>query len=205
MFLLRVPRIFARESSSSRHRARRPPAGAHHRPRRRTPGNSSSPSNAASRMRILFASFLSPALEPQPRRSLNSTVSANWPITIDLIRIKLSPHRPFATSMPVSKSPKCIREKRRQHLYRHRRLDLRAVARGVLSGEADAGEGAGLCRLEADLDRDQRHLLRLAEAGELSQMGARGARRLRVLAEGPALRHQPARAGGGRRFREAVL
>ena len=107
--------------------------------------------------------------------------------------------------MSVSKASEIIREKRRQHLYRRRRLDLRAMARRVLSGEADAGEGAVLCRLEADLDRDQRHLLRLAEAGELSQMGPRGAGRLRVLVEGSALRHQPARAGGGRRFREAVL
>src|SRR5712671_4714247 len=77
--------------------------------------------------------------------------------------------------------------------------------RGVLSGEADAGEGAGIRGVETDLDRDQRHLLRLAEAGELSQMGARGARWGRVLGEGAALRHQPPRAGGSRRFHKTVL
>src|SRR6266404_1552942 len=94
------------------------------------------------------------------------------------------------------------REKQRQHLYRHRRLDLRAVARGVLSREADAGEGAVLRRVETDLDRDQRHLLRLAEAGEFSQMGARSAGRIRVLVEGTALRDESSCAGGGRRFRK---
>ena len=97
------------------------------------------------------------------------------------------------------------RKKQRQHLYRHRRLDLRAVARGVLSRKAHAGEGAVLRRVETDLDRDQRHLLRLAEAGEFSQMGARGARRIRVLVEGTALRDQPSCAGGSRRFRKTLL
>src|ERR1700733_656755 len=58
----------------------------------------------------------------------------------------------------------------REYLHRHRRLDLCAMARGVLSGEADAGQGAGIRGLQADLDRDQRHLLRLAEAGGFSQM-----------------------------------
>src|SRR3954470_3651641 len=97
------------------------------------------------------------------------------------------------------------REKQRQHLYRHRRLDLRAMARGVLSRQAHAGEGTVLRRVETDLNRDQRHLLRLAEAGEFSQMGARGARRIRVLIEGTALRDQPSRAGGSRRFRKTLL
>ncbi len=61
-----------------------------------------------------------------------------------------------------------------------------------------------LRRVEADLDRDQRHLLRLAETGELSQMGARGAGWIRVLVEGTALRDQPSCAGGGRRFRQSA-
>ena len=127
---------------------------------------------------------------------------------IDLIRlVARNSLLPFATRLQSrDQSPDVQpRQEIRPYLHRRRRLDLRAVARRVLSGEADAGEGAVICRLEADLDRDQRHLLRLAEAGELSQMGARGARRLCVLGEGTALRHQPPGAGGGRRFREAIL
>ena len=49
-------------------------------------------------------------------------------------------------------------------------------------------------------DRGQRHLLQLAEARHLRQVARRDARRLRVLAEGLALCHQPARAGRGRRI-----
>src|SRR3954471_19230403 len=52
------------------------------------------------------------------------------------------------------------KQEERQSVCRDRRLDLRAVARGVLSGEADARQGARLCGLETDLDRGQRHLLR---------------------------------------------
>ena len=115
------------------------------------------------------------------------------------------PPSPFFCEPSREQAFEIVREKQRQHLYRHRRLDLRAVARGVLSGEADAGEGAVLRRVEADLDRDQRHLLRLAEAGELSQMGARSAGWLRVFVERAALRHQSPCAGGGRRFRETLL
>src|SRR5205809_4933713 len=66
-------------------------------------------------------------------------------------------------------------KKFRRNLHRGRRLDLCTVARGVLPREAGAGEGAGIRRVKTDLNRDQWHLLRLAEAGELSQMGARGA------------------------------
>src|SRR5437762_786783 len=76
---------------------------------------------------------------------------------------------------------------------------------GVLSGKTCAGERAFLRRVEADLDRDQRHLLRLAKTGEFSQMGARGAGWFCVLAEGTSFCHQPPRAGRGRRFRQTVL
>src|SRR6202789_4455124 len=93
----------------------------------------------------------------------------------------------------------------RPHLHRHRRLDVRAMARRVLSRKTCPGQRAAIRGFQAHLDRDQRHLLRFAKTGKLSQMGARGARRLCVLVERPALCHQPPRAGGGRRFREAVL
>ena len=142
------------------------------------------------------------------RQRLGAAGPANWPIPIDLIRLGRKTPPSFSDESTGEQGPQEGIEIRfqqiRQHLYRRRRLDLRAVARGVLSGEADAGEGAGIRRLEADLDRDQRHLLRLAEAGELSQMGARGAGRFRVLGEGAALRHQPPGAGGGRQFHQAV-
>ena len=40
----------------------------------------------------------------------------------------------------------------------------------VLSQRPAAGARARICGLETDLDRDQRHLLRVAEAGELHQV-----------------------------------
>ena len=78
------------------------------------------------------------------------------------------------------------------------------MARRVLSEGPAAREGAGLRQRAADLDRGQRHVLPLADAGDLPQMGERGAGRLRVLAQGPALRHQPPRAQGGRQLDQAV-
>src|ERR1700761_5779080 len=96
-------------------------------------------------------------------------------------------------------------EKIKPYLHWRRRLDLRAVARGVLSGKAGAGERAGIRGVEADFDRDQWHLLRLAEAGELSQMGTRGSRWLCVLAKRTALCDQSPGTGGGRGFRQTVL
>src|SRR5215204_6091544 len=127
-----------------------------------------------------------------------------WPIRSGLVNIARIP--PLISDEPSrEQASKIDRNKQRQHLYRHRRLDLRAVARGVLSRKAHAGEGAVLRRVEADLDRDQWHLLWFAEAREFSQMGARGAGRIRVLVEGSAVCDQSARAGGGRGFRKALL
>src|SRR6185436_4580688 len=94
-----------------------------------------------------------------------SRTATIWPIRSGLVNIARIP--PLISDEPSrEQASKIDRNKQRQHLYRHRRLDLRAVAQGVLSREAHAGEGAVLCRVEADFDRDQRHLLRLAEAGE---------------------------------------
>src|SRR5271156_4430379 len=45
----------------------------------------------------------------------------------------------------------------RPHLHRHWRLDVRAVARRVLSRKTCPGQRAAICRLQAHLDRDQRH------------------------------------------------
>ena len=56
---------------------------------------------------------------------------------------------------------------------RHRRLDLRALARAVLSEGAAAGAGARLCEPARHLDRDQRHLLSHPGARDLPQLGER--------------------------------
>ena len=57
---------------------------------------------------------------------------------------------------------------------------------------------------QAHRDRGQRHLLQHDEARDLREVARRDAGRLRVLAEGHALRDQPARARGGRRVDRAL-
>src|SRR4051794_36724236 len=117
------------------------------------------------------------ALEEPPRNSAELARS----VVVDYCPYRNTPS-PLATEL-VREQSSCTRLAIQEpHLYRHRRLDLPAMARRVLSGQAAAVERARICRLQADLDRDQRHLLRLAEAGELSQMGARGARRFHLFA-----------------------
>ena len=77
--------------------------------------------------------------------------------------------------------------------------------RGIVLSEGPAArEGTRLRRRAAHLDRGQRHVLPHPVAGDLPQVGERSARRLRVLAEGLALRHQPPRAQGGGRLDQAV-
>src|SRR5215831_16985165 len=95
----------------------------------------------------------------------------NWPIARGLTSLPSDKRFVFEKRLPRDQIPRCRCECQevRPHLYRRRRLDLRALARGVLSGEARAIEGVAVRRLEAHFDRDQWHLLRLAEAGELSQ------------------------------------
>src|SRR5476649_2438053 len=46
------------------------------------------------------------------------------------------------------------------------RLGLRALAADLLSGRSAAKARAGVCRCAYDRHRDQRHLLRLSEAGK---------------------------------------
>ena len=74
------------------------------------------------------------------------------------------------------------------------------MARGVLSQWIAACEGARLRQRAPDLYRGQRHILSLADARHLPQVGERGAARLRVRAQRPALCRQQARAQGGRRL-----
>src|SRR5437588_6332978 len=84
-------------------------------------------------------------------------------------------------------------------------MDLRALARAVLSRRASAEAGTRICEPAADLDRDQRHLLRIAEAGELRQMARGDAGELRILAERHPLRHEPQGAGRSRLLDRALL
>ena len=94
--------------------------------------------------------------------------------------------------------------KSRTIYMRHRRLDLRALARRVLPEGLAAREGAVVRGRASDHDRGQRHLLPHADARDLPQMGERGAGRFRVRAEGPALCRQSPRAGGGGRLDQAL-
>src|ERR1700722_17032785 len=132
---------------------------------------------------------------------------ANWSTPAGLTTLRLPPPFCISESEIVREQSPRFQNRReiRPHLHRHRRLDVRAVAGRVLPPKTCPSQRAAIRGLQTHLDRDQRHLLRFAEAGKLSQMGARGARRLCILVERPALCHQPPRTGGGRRFREAVL
>ena len=78
------------------------------------------------------------------------------------------------------------------------------MARRVLSERPARRPKSLNTRRATHLDRDQRDLLRLAEAGKLPQMGGDRARRLCVFRQGTALCHQPARARRGRRLDQAL-
>ena len=78
------------------------------------------------------------------------------------------------------------------------------MARRFLSAGSGTGQRARLRGEPPDIDRDQFNVLRLAEAGKLSQVGGRRARGFCVFGQGTALRHQPARPRRGRRFHQAL-
>src|SRR5690606_176232 len=82
----------------------------------------------------------------------------------------------------------------RAHPHRHRWLELQALARNVLSLRPDAGARTGVRQQPVDFDRDQQHVLRSAEAGELPEMADAGAGRIRFRGEGTEVRNQPAGA-----------
>src|SRR6267154_1216650 len=79
------------------------------------------------------------------------------------------------------------------------------MARCFLSEEAAAVAGAAACEPPPHLDRDQRHLLRLAEAGELSPLAQRDAGRFRLLGQGPARGDASQSAGRVRAVDRVVL
>src|ERR1700730_1746971 len=87
----------------------------------------------------------------------------------------------------------------------HRRLDLRALARNFLSKRSRAKGGARICEPAANLNRDQRNLLRHAEGGELRAMARGDARGLRVRAQGPEVHHEPAHPRRGRGLDRALF
>ena len=72
---------------------------------------------------------------------------------------------------------------------RHLGLELPAVARRLLPEGPAAAPRAGVRRLAADLDRDQRLLLLAAATVELGEVARGGARRLRVRGQGRPLHH----------------
>jgi uncharacterized protein YecE (DUF72 family) len=77
--------------------------------------------------------------------------------------------------------------------------NVRALAQEFLSGRPGAATRAGIRQPPVAHDRDQRHVLRSANAGDLCEVGSRDARRLRVFAEGTALHHRRRRlADSGR-------
>ncbi len=84
-----------------------------------------------------------------------------------LKRIFLSGARPQALCADGAQ------ERVRAHTRRHRRLDLCALARGVLSQGLEAGRGACLRRVASHLDRDQRHPLPAAKSQRASANGPR--------------------------------
>ena len=88
---------------------------------------------------------------------------------------------------------------------RRRRLGVRALARQLLPRGPAAEARARVREPPAHHDRDQRHLLRLAEARELRPLARGDPRRLRLRGQGPALRHQPPGAGRGRAVGRALL
>ena len=73
---------------------------------------------------------------------------------------------------------------------RHWRLDLRSMGGDVLSRDAGQEAAVGICEQPIEGDRGQRHLLRLAKAGDFRQMGVGSAGGFYLLAESQPLCHQ---------------
>src|SRR5690606_17603724 len=83
------------------------------------------------------------------------------------------------------------------HPYRRWRLELRTLARHVLSARPGAERRTGIRQQPAHLHRDQQHLLRLAEACELREVVCADAEGFHLLGEGTDVCDQPACAGRG--------
>ena len=80
----------------------------------------------------------------------------------------------------------------------------RAVARGVLSGEAGAGEGAGYAASKLTSIEINGTYYGSQKPESFRKWAAR-CRTVRVFGQRSALCHQPAGAGGGRQLHKAVL
>ena len=90
---------------------------------------------------------------------------------------------------------------RDEHPGRHLGLALPAVARRLLPRGAAPAPRAGVRRLAAHLDRDQRLVLLAAATLELCQVARRGARGLRLRGQGPPVRHAHEAAASTSRLR----
>ena len=93
----------------------------------------------------------------------------------------------------------------RMHPRRHRRLDLSAWARRVLSKRPDTGRRARLRSQASHLDRDQRYALPSAKPKELPQLGGDRAGRFRLLRQRPAARDAAEGPGRDRRLHRSLL
>ena len=107
------------------------------------------------------------------RRDLGRGRHAQRRLSLDAVR----PHRTDWRTRRGDRSPiggmcglGCKTKSFRQDQDRRRRLDLRTVAGRVLPQRPGPEARARICERQSDLDRDQRHLLRVAEAGELRQV-----------------------------------
>ena len=107
------------------------------------------------------------------------------------------PARPYTSAHEQSEH--------RHDPHRRRRLDLRTVARRVLSGRPSAEAGAGIREPPPHLDRGQRHFLRLAKARDLRQVARRNAAGFRVLAESAAVRDESQDSRRSRQEHRAFL
>ena len=84
------------------------------------------------------------------------------------------------------------------------RLFLQGVEGQLLSGEARRGRDAPLLRRALSHGRDQQHLLPDAGRRDARALGGRGARPLRIHAQGAAADHAPEAPQGGRGRRRRV-
>ena len=90
---------------------------------------------AAERLGRATSSTRWPSHRPSGPRKVASPLSAETPAPVRMTMLRMS----------MRASIERRRDERRQNPHRHRRLDLPAVARRLLSRQAAAGEGARIC------------------------------------------------------------
>src|SRR5579863_3895314 len=84
---------------------------------------------------------------------VNAMIPASWSTWAGLTTLKPQIPAPSRARRSGEQSPRLqILGQIRPHLHRHRRLDLRALARRVLPGKTRASEGAAIRGVQAHLD-----------------------------------------------------